>query len=207
VPGTKIDLKRELHELYVPGREPVLVDVPELPFLAVDGQGDPNTSAAYAEAIEALFSVSYAIKFALKRGPAGLDYAVMPLEGLWWADDTAAFPGDDKASWSWTAMIAQPPEVTEELVGEAVDGVVARRPLVASSRLRLLLFCEGPAAQLLHVGPYSAEGPAIARLHAFIAANGLEPHGTHHEIYLGDPRRSAPEKLRTVLRQPVRPAP
>ena len=112
MPGTKIDLKRELHELYVPGREPVLVDVPELPFLAVDGQGDPNTSAAYAEAIEALFSVSYAIKFALKRGPAGLDYAVMPLEGLWWADDTAAFPGDDKASWSWTAMIAQPPEVT-----------------------------------------------------------------------------------------------
>ncbi len=203
MPTTKVDFKREYKELYTAPREPVLVDVPELAFLMIDGHGDPNTAAEYSQAIEALFTVAYTLKFAIKRAGDGFDYGVMPLEGLWWASDMSSFATVEKSDWEWTAMIMQPDEVTDELVQRALGEAVAKRPLPAAAKLRLERFHEGPSAQVMHVGPYAAEGPTIERLHAFIAERGLALRGKHHEIYLGDPRRSAPEKLKTVIRQPV----
>lgn len=201
--ATKLDLRRELKTLYgPPAGSPVLVDVPELSFLMVDGQGDPNHSQDYRDAVQALFAVSYAVKFAVQR-TAGIDYRVMPLEGLWWVDDMSRFTIDDKASWQWTALIAQPDLVTNELVEQAVATATAKRPLPAAGRVRLERFREGRAAQLLHLGPFSAEGPTIERLHSFIAGQGLDRRGKHHEIYLTNFTRTAPERLKTVLRQPV----
>jgi hypothetical protein len=205
---TKIDLKRDRKNLYAPPKAPVLVEVPPLTFLMVDGQGDPNVSVAYREAIEALYAVSYTLKFALKRGPGGLDYVVMPLEGLWWADDKTEFSGDRKADWRWTAMIAQPDAVTPELAAQAVAECARKQDLPALARLRLETLAEGLSAQVLYVGPYQDEGPAIAHLHAFIRERGYSFDGRrqkHHEIYLSDPRRTAPPKLKTVIRQPVVP--
>ena len=186
----KIDMLREARELYVAHREPGLVEVPEFTFLMIDGHGDPNLGAG--NAIQALYQASYRIKFRLKKS-SGVDYKVMPLEGVWWASDMGAFTVGRKGEWNWTLMIRQPDEVDEELV----------ESLPSSQPLRLERWEEGRAAQLMHVGPYSAEGPAIERLHAYIADQGLQMTGKHHEIYLGDPRRSAPERLRTVVRQPV----
>jgi hypothetical protein len=200
---TKIDFKRELRSLYAPPREPVIVDVPELSFLMIDGHGDPNTSPDYRDAIAALFSVSYTLKFALKRAPGGIDFSVMPLEGLWWGADLATVVTEDKSTWNWTAMVMQPDEVTSELLADAIVTVARKRSVPAADKLRLERFLEGPAAQIMYLGPYSDELPTIHRLHEFIAAEGYQPTGKHHEIYLGDPRRSAPEKLRTIIRQPI----
>ncbi len=201
--STKLDFKRELRELYSAPRTPVMILVPELPFLMVDGHGDPNTSQDYRDAIEALYSVSYTLKFAIKRGSTGLDYSVMPLEGLWWGRDVTSFSAEDKSSWSWTAMIMQPDLVTGALVYDAIGQASAKRPLAAAPKLRFERFDEGLSGQVMHIGPYAAEAPTIERLHAFIAAQARSPRGKHHEIYLGDPHRSAPERLRTIIRQPV----
>ena len=201
--ATKVDFKREHKELYRAGLAPTLVDVPELAFLMVDGHGDPNTATEYTQAIEALYTVSYALKVAIKRAPDGFDYGVMPLEGLWWVPEMSDFTTASKSAWDWTAMIMQPDEVTQDLLEDAVTGATAKKSLPAAARLRLERFREGPAAQVMHIGPYSAEGPTIKRLHEFIAESGRTLRGKHHEIYLGDPRRSAPEKLKTVIRQPV----
>ncbi len=203
---TKTDFKRELHELFAPPRQPVIIDVPELSFLMIDGHGDPNTCPDYRAAIEALFSVSYTLKFTIRSMPNGIDYGVMPLESVWWGKDVEAFTASDKSAWSWTAMIMQPDLVTAELVAEAVTAARRKRPIPAADVMRLERFREGLSAQLLYVGPYADEGPTIAALHSFIAQRGYVPAGRHHEVYLGDPRRSAPEKLRTVIRQPVKPA-
>jgi hypothetical protein len=203
VPTTKIDLKRELRDLYLPGRTPSLVDVPEMGFLMVDGEGDPNTATAYREAIEVLYAVAYTAKFAVKAMPGGLDFGVMPLEGLWWTDEATGFAAGDKSRWKWTAMIMQPDAVTPEIVEQARHAAAARRSLPGLDLLRHERFAEGAAAQVMYFGPYKDEGPAIRALHVFIAEQGYMPAGKHHEIYLGDPRRSAPEKLRTVIRQPV----
>lgn len=204
--ATKIDYKRELGELYAPGKEPGIVEVPELSFLMIDGQGDPNSAPAYSEAIEALYTLSYTAKFALKRSPAGLDFAVMPLEGLWWTPDMASFSTAKKSAWQWTTMIMQPEQVTEEVFAQALESARSKKQLAAFDRLRLESFAEGLSAQLMYVGPYAEEGPTIERLHAFIAEQGYELAGRHHEIYLGDPRRCAPEKLKTIIRQPMVPA-
>jgi hypothetical protein len=200
----RIDLKRDLKPLYRPSATTIAqVDVPAFAFLMIDGEGDPNTSDAYAEAVEALFSVSYTAKFMVKKGPQRLDYAVMPLEGLWWADDLSAFTAGDKAGWKWTMMIMQPSFVAREIVEAAIADVAAKKRLAAIGRLRLEEFHEGRCAQVLHVGPFSEEGPAIARLHAFIhARTGLA--GKHHEIYLSDIRRADPKRWKTILRQPMR---
>lgn len=203
MPAIKIDFKRELRELYAPGHEPSLVEVPELAFVMIDGRGDPNTAPAYREAVEALYAVAYAAKFAVKRAPDGIDFGVMPLEGLWWAEDMSRFSSEDKTDWSWTAMIMQPEPVTTEIAEAARQHAAAKKSLPALERLRFERFHEGLAAQVLHIGPYAEEGPTIARLHAFIAEHGYVPAGKHHEIYLSDPARSAPEKLKTVIRQPV----
>lgn len=200
---TQLDLKMDLKDLYrATAKSVVIVDVPEFKFLMIDGQGDPNTSPAYAEAVQALFSVSYSAKFMVKKGPMATDYAVMPLEGLWWADDMRAFTMADKAQWKWTMMILQPDFVPDELIHEAIREVLRRKKLPGVDRLRIERYTEGRCAQMLHVGPFSEEGPAIERLHAFInASSGLR--GTHHEIYLSDVRRADPAKWKTILRQPM----
>jgi hypothetical protein len=206
--GDKIDLKKRFKELYQPPREPVMVDVPELAFLMVDGEGYPETSQRFQDAMGALYGVAYTLKFALKG--EGLDFTVMPLEALWWAEDMDAFlDGGDKDDWIWTAMIAQPDEVAPEHV-EAAREAVGRKQVKkgepanpALPDLRLERWTEGPAAQVMHLGPYGEEGPTIRALHDFIAAESYVRSGKHHEIYLGDPRRAKPENLKTVIRQPV----
>jgi len=199
----KVDFKRVLRGLYAPTRTPTVVEVPEMAFLMIDGHGDPNTSAQYRDSVSALFSVAYSARFALKRAGA-IDYGVMPLEGLWFVPDMATFSTEDKSAWDWTMMIMQPDEVTEAVLADAKASAAAKRSLPALDRLRLVRFAEGLAAQVLHVGPYTAEGPTIAWLHEFTVEQGRELAGKHHEIYLGDPARSAPEKLKTIIRQPMR---
>jgi len=197
----KIDLKKELAHLYRPSaKEVVQVDVPAFRFLMIDGEGDPNSSPEYARAVEALFSVSYTAKFVVKKGPQAIDYAVMPLEGLWWADDMSAFSDGDKSQWKWTMMIMQPDFVAPETICSAIAEVKKKKALPAVDKLRLESFTEGSCAQLLHIGPFSEEGPAIQRVHDFIEQrSGLA--GKHHEIYLSDIRRARPEKWKTIIRQ------
>lgn len=199
---SKVDLKKELRHLYsASAKEVAVVDVPPMNFLMIDGAGDPNTAPAYQEAVEALFSVSYAAKFALKK-TAGIDYTVMPLEGLWWADDPTVFTTDDRAQWQWTMMIMQPSFVQDEVIERAIAETRKKKQLPALHRLRLESFHEGLAAQILHIGPFSEEGPTIQRLHEFIEArSGLR--GKHHEIYLSDVGRADPRKWKTIIRQPI----
>jgi hypothetical protein len=199
----KIDLKKTLRHLYLPTAKAVVqVDVPGFQFLMIDGEGDPNTSPAYAQAVEALFSVSYTAKFMVKKGPTGVDYAVMPLEGLWWADDLTAFVSNDRSKWKWTMMIMQPDFVGREVIETAIDAVKRKKALPAVDQLRLEQFVEGPCAQILHVGPFTEEGPTIQRVHDFIAERS-RLSGKHHEIYLSDIRRANPSKWKTVIRQPM----
>lgn len=193
-------------DLFRASRQPELVRVPELAYIMIDGRGDPNTSADYRDAIQALYALSYTLKFGLKK-ELGLSHPVGALEGLWWSDDMTGFgDGDSKAGWHWTSMIVQPDEVTPERFALARAEAGRKKEIPALTRARLERFEEGICAQVLHIGPYSAEGPTIARLHAFIGELGGTFDGRvqkHHEIYLGDPRRSAPEKWRTIIRQPV----
>jgi len=199
----KTDLKKELKQLYnPPEKEAVIVDVPKMNFLMVDGQGDPNTAQEYRDAIEALYAVSYTLKFMIKKGEE-VDYVVMPLEGLWRAEDMTKFNMGNKDAWEWTSMIMQPPYVTQELVQKALKQVEERRNLPALSKMRFGSFHEGLSVQIMHIGPYSAEGPTIERLHNFIREKGYGLRGKHHEIYLSDPRRSKPGKLKTIIRQPI----
>lgn len=202
----KLDLKKQLGPLYRASardaREPTVVDVPPLRFLMIDGTGDPNTSEAYRQAVEALYAVAYTLKFLARKDEPALDYVVMPLEGLWWSDDLRDFRLGRKDRWRWTAMILQPEVVSAERVDRARAEAARKKDLPALAALRLETFHEGRAAQILHLGPYADEGPTIARLHAFIAARGGRLSGRHHEIYLGDPRRTAPERLKTLIRQP-----
>jgi hypothetical protein len=198
----KIDPKRRLKQLYSARQAPELVNVPELSFLMIDGHGDPNRSPRYQAAVEALYAVSYTLKFAIKRG-GGPDYTVAPLEGLWWTEDMANFSVQAKSDWDWTMLIMQPAEATPELVEETTREVAQNKRLPAAAELRLRRYAEGASAQLLHLGPYADEGPTIARLHAFIQEHGYQMRGKHHEIYLRDPRRTAPERLKTIIRQPV----
>jgi hypothetical protein len=200
----KIDLKKELKQLYkVSANEIVQVTVPPLKYLMIDGRGDPNTSQEYAQAVEALFGVSYTAKFSVKKGVQKTDYAVMPLEGLWWADDMGAFIARDKANWNWTMMILQPSFVRDEVIREAISEVDRKKKLPALRRLRLEEFAEGRCAQTLHIGPFSEEGPTIAKLHEYIGTHSSLV-GKHHEIYLTDIRRADPMKWKTILRQPMK---
>jgi hypothetical protein len=203
--STVVDLKRQRKDLYQPrANEVTVVDVPEMRFLAIDGAGDPNTAVAYKQAIEALYGVAYALKFLLKK-EQGFDFAVMPLEGLWWASDMREFSVAHKEGWRWTMLIAQPEQVSTALFERARDQIQRKKDSPALAKMRLEPFHEGPAAQILHVGPYATEGPTIAQLHAFIRERGYAFDGRrqkHHEIYLSDPRRTAPDKLKTILRQP-----
>lgn len=202
----KIDFKKELKHLYnPPAKKFSMVDVPPLNFLMLDGRGNPNTAPAYQEALEALYAVSFTLKFMVKQSEAAVDYVVMPLEGLWWTDDMRQFSLDNKDLWQWTAMIMQPEFVTAELLAAALKQVERKKNPPALSKIRLEPFHEGLAVQIKYFGPYADEGPTIAAMHQFIADNGYRLTGKHHEIYLSDPRRTAPERLKTVIRQPVHP--
>jgi hypothetical protein len=200
----KIDFRKTLDAYRAqPGRFR-LVEVPETRYLMVDGHGDPNTDPAYAAALEALYPVAYGLKFASKR-ELGRDYVVPPLEGLWWADDMEAFTGArDKSRRSWTMMLMVPEWVDRAGFERAVERVRGRSAPARLGDVRLDSLAEGLCAQTLHVGPFDDEGPVLERMHReFIPENGLRPSGRHHEVYLSDFRRTAPERLRTLLRQPV----
>jgi hypothetical protein len=200
----KLDLKKTLKHLYQPpAKDVVEVDVLAMNYLMIDGEGDPNGSKAYEDAVQALFTVSYTAKFMLKKGPEAIDYGVMPLEGLWWADDMSAFSTADRERWKWTLMIMQPPPVTKDVVDRAIAEAAKKKPVVALSKLRLEALTEGHCAQTLHVGPFTEEGPTVERVHAFIAAQGGRRRGRHHEIYLTDIRKADPAKWKTVIRQPM----
>lgn len=199
----KTDFKREIAAYRARRDRFEIVDVPDLRYLMIDGHGDPNTSPAYTDAVEALYPLAYKLKFASKS--LGRDYVVMPLEGLWWADDMDAFTAArDKSAWDWTLMIMVPDWIDEEMFADAVEQVSARKPPRRLFEVRLDTLSEGRCVQTLHVGSYDDEAGVLARMHhEFIPDNGLRMTGKHHEIYLSDFRKVAPEKLRTILRQPV----
>jgi hypothetical protein len=199
---TAIAVAESVERLLKPGaKQPEIVEVPTFNFLMLDGKGDPNTSSEFQEAIGALYPLAYGAKFALKK--SSVDVRVMPLEALWWSPGTSILKTDEPGKWNWTAMILQPEPVTPELIEKVRAEAMRKKPNPALPKVQLKAFREGTCAQMMHIGPYSAEGPTIERLHAFIAAEGYRLAGKHHEIYLGDPRRAAPEKLRTIVRQPV----
>lgn len=197
------DVKKERSGLYTAKRGAFeIVDVPEMKFFVSDGQGDPNTSGDYEAAVRALYSTSYAVR-AVAKAQLGLVHTVGPLEGLWAAEDLRVFKTHDKGRWKWTLMIVQPDWITSDVVEAASEHVSAEEP-GAADRVRFESLAEGSSVQVLHVGPYDAEAPTIARMHdEFIPNEHLSLRGRHHEIYLSDPRRVAPSRLRTILRQPV----
>ncbi len=201
----KIDYRKEMRNLYsASAKEPSVVDVPELSFLMIDGKGDPNISQQYKEAVETLFAVSYTLKFIVKEGKSAVDYAVMPLEGLWWVDNIAEFSMENKNAFNWTSMIMQPKFVTKTLLKEALEQVTKKKQLPALPKLRFESFNEGLSAQIMHIGPYATEKPTIDRLRNFISIGGYISNGKHHEIYLSTPGKTAPEKLKIIIRQPIR---
>jgi hypothetical protein len=199
----KVDLKKELKNLYNPSaKEVTIIDVPAMNFLWVNGEGAP-TSPQYSGAIEALFTVAYTLKFMVKKSK-GIDYVVMPLEGLWWVDDMTKFSADRKDEWKWTAMIMQPKYVTADDFNLAIEQVKKKKNPAELTKVLFESFKEGPSAQIMYVGPFSAEGPTIAKIHAYIQNSGHSLSGKHHEIYLNNPATTAPEKLKTIIRQPLK---
>ena len=200
------DIKKALPALYAPPPGDFsVVEVPELSFLVVDGHGDPNVSPDYAEAVEALFSLSYAVR-AVAKSELGRVHTVGPLEGLWSAEDPRAFVDRVKSAWDWTLMISQPSWITPGIVGAGMERA-ARKPRPGLDRVRFEAYAEGTSVQILHVGSYDSEAPVLARLHdEYLPEHGLTFNGRHHEIYLSDARRTEPAKLRTILRQPVAPS-
>jgi len=201
---SKIDFKKVLKQLYgASPKEPVIVDVPTMNYLMIDGTGDPNTAPEYMDAIETLYPVAYGLKFMIKKGESAIDYVVMPLEGFWWTDNMSQFSAKNKAAWKWTMLIMQPEFVTENLFRQGLEQVVKTKNPPSAKKIRFESYNEGRSAQIMHIGPYSEEAPTIARLHDFIKEEGLRLMGKHHEIYLGDPRKTAPERLKTIIRQPV----
>jgi len=206
--ATKLDLSKQFKELYFPPKRPGLVEVPPLDFLVVDGRGHPE-GGAFQEALQALYGAAYTLKFSTKASDPSLDWKVMPLEALWWVGGVEhlglqAVDESRKEDWEWRAMIAQPDYVTGQMLDDARQELARKKkdvPRLADVRLERI--DEGRCAQVMHVGPYNAERPTIEALHAFIDGQGLRIAGRHHEIYLGDPRRTAPEKLRTVIRYAV----
>ena len=202
----KTDFKKELDSYRADFHKFRIVKVPALQYLMIDGHGDPNTSPEFADAIAALYPVAYGLKFASKR-ELGRDYVVMPLEGLWWADDMRSFTSArDKATWNWTLMIMVPAWITREVFVAAVTRIAAGDPPASLDRLRLETLEEGTCVQTLHIGSYDDEADVLDRMHhQFIPAHGLRMVKKHHEVYFSDFRKVAPDKLRTILRHPVEP--
>jgi hypothetical protein len=199
----KIDLKKKYKDLYNPSKKDFsIIEVPSLQYIMIDGKGDPNTSGAYQQVIETLYGLSFTLKFGLKKSQ-GLDYTVMGLEGLWWAADMGTFSMDHKDEWEWTMMMLQPDFITHALFESARTELKGKGKGPLADQARLERFDEGLCVQIMYIGAYDDEPPTIARMHEFIAANGYKLTGRHHEVYMSDARRVAPEKNRTILRQPV----
>ena len=199
---SKVDFKKEYRKLYKPKKEFEIVDVPEFNYLMIDGEGNPNISEKFDEAMDALFGMSYNIKFNYKEKDK--DYVVMPLEGLWWTEDMSNFTMENKDNWQWTMMIMQPDFVSEAVVEEMRDKVYEKKGIEIVNEVRLDNLEEGKSAQILYQGPYDEEGPVVEELHNFINEKGYKRDKKHHEIYLSNPQRTAPEKLKTIIRQPVK---
>jgi len=200
----KLDLKKELKHLYKPSaKEPSIIDVPAFNYLLIDGKGDPNKAQEYMDAVSALYPVAYTLKFTYKKINPEINYVVMPLEGLWWADDMSNFSVEDKDNWKWTLMIMQPDFITEKMVAEAFSQVKDKKDPVSLPLVRFESFTEGKAAQIMHLGPFSEEGPTIEKLHNYIFSTGGQLCGKHHEIYLSDIRRANPKNWKTIIRQPM----
>jgi hypothetical protein len=198
----KINLKKDLKHLYQPSSKVVAqVNVPTMNYLMIDGEGDPNTSQTYADAVETLFMVSYVVKFKVKK-TAAIDYTVMPLEGLWWTDDMSRFTVEDKSNWKWTMLILQPDFVARETIESAIGELKKKKNPNVIAKVRFEAFSEGKCAQILHVGPFSEEGPTIVKVHQYIDSS-RKLTGKHHEIYLSDIRKANPAKWKTIIRQPM----
>jgi hypothetical protein len=199
----KIDFKKKFKDLYNPSKKDIsVVDVPPMNFVMFDGKGDPGKTPEFQKGVEALYTVAYTLKFMLKKRGGRPDYTVPPCEGLWWAGDMTAFSANRRCEWKWTIMIMQPDFVTKALIDEAVAEAKKKKDLPALAKVRFERFAEGKCVQIMHVGPYADEWPTIERMHRFIAEHGWQLRGKHHEIYLSDPRKTAPEKLKTVIRHP-----
>ncbi len=199
----KVDHKKVFKELYKPSaKAPSIVEVPDMNFIMIDGKGDPNSSQEYADALATLYPLAFTLKFKLKKEGVA-DYTVMPLEGLWWIEGKGSFYDSVKDDWSWTSMIMQPSPVTPEAVAEAIEEVREKNNPQALSKARFKVYHEGLSVQIMHIGPWAEEQPTIDRMHRFAEEQGYGLRGKHHEIYLSDPRRTAPEKLKTVVRQPI----
>ncbi|MFX0021769.1 MAG: GyrI-like domain-containing protein [Candidatus Hermodarchaeota archaeon] len=205
---TKVDFKKSMKDFYLPNaKEVVEIDMPEMQFLMIDGMGSPGDSQEYLDALAALYPIAFKTKFLSKA--KGKDYVVPPLEGLWWADDMDDFNEGNRDKWKWTMMIMQPDWITQEMINEAIKNTIEKKPELKEkiAKLRLEKYKEGKAAQIMHLGPYSEEGPTIEKIHNFIKAKGgnFDGHNLkHHEIYLSDPRKAKPENMKTVIRQPFK---
>ena len=199
----KLELLKQLKDIYsAPLNRVVFMTIPALNYLMIDGQGDPNTSTEYKEALQTLYSVAYTLKFQIKKSQMAIDYPVMPLEGLWWVDDMKLFTVENKKAWKWTMMILQPELVNEELVKNAIQQVIDKKGIQSADKVRLETLFENKVVQLFHKGPYSAEADNIQKIHQTIEEKGFIRSGKHHEIYLNSPLKTAPENLKTILRQP-----
>ena len=200
---TKVDLKKELKAFYNPPKKPTILDVPAFNYLKIDGVGNPNHSEEFAEKTQLLYSLSYAIRFDIKKN-MNIAFTVMPLEGLWWSEDMATFITREKEQWAWTLMILQPDFVTEEIVEFGKQEVIRKKKLEQVNDIRFETYHPGTCVTMLHIGSYDDEAPNIQWMHSFAHEQGYELHGLHQEIYLSDPRKTAPEKMKTVLRQPIK---
>ena len=203
------DFKKEYKDLYMPEGRPVLIEVPAMKFITVDGSGDPNNNPFYEQAVEMLYGLSYTIKMSPKKGhpPEGyFDYVVPPLEGLWWVED-GAFSLDLRDNWRWTMMIRHPEFVDEKVFTRACEALAVKKPELSVQKAGFRVFNEKLCVQIMHLGPYSTEPESMKKINAFIEKEGLgdtmDSGGKHHEIYLSDPRKTRPERLKTVLRHPV----
>lgn len=200
----KIDYKKQLKHLYHASANKVeVINVPEINFLMIDGTGDPNKSQEFQYAVEALFGLSYTLKFMVKKSDLAIDYGVMPLEGLWWVDYMSQFTIEDKSNWKWTLMIMQPEFITPDLINNGSEDLRRKKNPVALPKIRFESFEEGKSAQIMHIGPFSDEGPTVEKIHQFIKRNDAELRGKHHEIYLSDIRKAHPSKWKTIIRQPM----
>jgi hypothetical protein len=200
----KLDLLKQKKDLYSASLNKVtFLTIPPLNYLMINGEGDPNTSQSYKDSLQALYSLAYTLKFTIKKGKPSIDFKVMPLEGLWWVDDMNLFSVKNKRDWNWTMMILQPDFIDNDLVKEMCEQVIQKKGLLLAKKIRLEQYIEGDCAQLLHIGPYSAEGKNIEKLHTTISEHGYQHKGKHHEIYLNTPLKTAPEKLKTIIRQPI----
>ena len=202
----KQNLKKQYKTLYSPSdQEFSIIEIPPLPYIMVDGHGDPGSSPEYASALQTLFSLAYTLKFHVKK-TIERDYNVMGLEGLWWMQEMSQFSMERKTDWDWTMMILQPDFITPELFEEAKKMAIAKGKAPRFDKSRFEVYDEGPSVQILYWGEYDDEPPTIAAMHKFIHDQGYSLRGKHHEIYLSDPRRVAPEKNKTILRQPIQKA-